>query len=46
MFPVVDTDGNVIGSATRGECHSGSKILHPVVHLCRRFSAVAKKSYV
>ena len=33
MFPVVDTDGNVIGSATRGECHSGSKILHPVVHL-------------
>jgi isopentenyldiphosphate isomerase len=25
--------GNVIGKATRGECHSGSKLLHPVVHL-------------
>ena len=33
LFPVVDEDGNVIGSATRGECHSGSKLLHPVVHL-------------
>ena len=33
IFPVVDEDGNVIGSATRGECHSGSKLLHPVVHL-------------
>lgn len=25
--------GEVVGSATRGECHSGSKLLHPVVHL-------------
>lgn len=33
IFPIVDEDGNVIGSATRGECHSGSKLLHPVVHL-------------
>ena len=33
IFPVVDEDGNVTGSATRGECHSGSKLLHPVVHL-------------
>lgn len=33
MFPVVDETGNVIGRATRGECHSGSKLLHPVVHL-------------
>ncbi|MBD5234671.1 MAG: NUDIX domain-containing protein [Bacteroidales bacterium] len=33
IFPVVDEEGNVVGSATRGECHSGSKILHPVVHL-------------
>lgn len=33
IFPVVDEDGLVIGSATRGECHSGSKLLHPVVHL-------------
>ena len=33
LFPVVDETGRVIGKATRGECHSGSKILHPVVHL-------------
>ena len=33
LFPLVDEEGNVIGSATRGECHSGSKKLHPVVHL-------------
>ncbi len=32
-FPIVREDGTVIGSATRGECHSGSKLLHPVVHL-------------
>ncbi len=33
MFPIVDEEGTVIGKATRGECHSGSKLLHPVVHL-------------
>lgn len=33
VFPIVDEDGNITGSATRGECHSGSKLLHPVVHL-------------
>ena len=33
LFPVVDTDGNIIGSVTRGHAHDGSKILHPVVHL-------------
>lgn len=33
MFPIVDEKGNVISAATRGECHSGSKLLHPVVHL-------------
>ncbi|MFR9650469.1 MAG: NUDIX domain-containing protein [Rikenellaceae bacterium] len=33
LFPLVDDEGSVIGSATRGECHSGSKLLHPVVHL-------------
>ncbi|MFR9623884.1 MAG: NUDIX domain-containing protein, partial [Rikenellaceae bacterium] len=33
IFPLVDADGAVIGSASRGECHSGSKLLHPVVHL-------------
>lgn len=33
LFPIVDEEGNVIGSISRGEAHSGSKILHPVVHL-------------
>jgi putative methionine-R-sulfoxide reductase with GAF domain len=33
MFPVVDEEGRVIGRATRGECHGGSRLLHPVVHL-------------
>lgn len=33
LFPIVSEDGTVIGSATRNECHSGSKLLHPVVHL-------------
>lgn len=33
LFPRVDEEGNVLGSITRGEAHSGSKILHPVVHL-------------
>ena len=33
MFPVVDEEGNIISAATRGECHGGSKLLHPVVHL-------------
>lgn len=33
VLPVVDEDGQIIGSATRGECHSGSMLLHPVVHL-------------
>ena len=33
MFPIVDEDGNIISAASRGECHNGSKLLHPVVHL-------------
>lgn len=33
MFPLVDEEGNLTGAATRGECHNGSKLLHPVVHL-------------
>ncbi len=33
LFPIVDENGNIVGAATRKECHSGSKILHPVVHL-------------
>lgn len=33
LFPVVDLTGAVVGCATRGECHGGSMLLHPVVHL-------------
>lgn len=33
LFPVVDSDGQIIGSISRGEAHGGSKVLHPVVHL-------------
>ena len=33
LFPVVDEQGNVVGSISRGEAHNGCKVLHPVVHL-------------
>ena len=33
LFPVVDEQGNILGSITRGEAHNGTKILHPVIHL-------------
>ncbi len=33
FFPLVTEAGEVIGKATRAECHSGSFLLHPVVHL-------------
>lgn len=33
IFPLVDEDGNIIGKSIRQECHSGSMLLHPVVHL-------------
>ena len=33
MFPVVEPSGLVEGIASRQYCHSGSKVLHPVVHL-------------
>ena len=33
LLPLVDENGNVTGSATRQECHDGSHLLHPVVHL-------------
>ena len=33
FFPLVTEEGDVIGKATRKECHSGSFLLHPVVHL-------------
>ncbi len=32
-FPIVTENGEVTGKATRQECHSGSFLLHPVVHL-------------
>lgn len=33
LLPIVDSNGNILGSMTRKEAHSGSKTLHPVVHL-------------
>lgn len=33
MLPLVDKEGNITGAASRGECHNGSMLLHPVVHL-------------
>ena len=33
IFPIVNENGEVVGKATRKECHSGSMLLHPVVHL-------------
>jgi isopentenyldiphosphate isomerase/intracellular septation protein A len=33
-FPVVNSEGRIIGKAPRSVCHNGvSKLLHPVVHL-------------
>jgi isopentenyldiphosphate isomerase/intracellular septation protein A len=32
-LPVVGEDGKIIGKAPRSLCHTGNKILHPVVHL-------------
>jgi len=33
IFPIVNERGNIVGRATRWQCHDGSKLLHPVVHL-------------
>lgn len=33
IFPVVEPNGNVIGRMARSYAHSGSMVLHPVVHL-------------
>ena len=33
IFPIVDEAGRVVGQASRGHCHDGAKLLHPVVHL-------------
>ena len=26
LFPLIDEEGNVVGKATRSECHSGSML--------------------
>ena len=33
LLPIVNEMGEIVGCATRGECHNGTKLLHPVVHL-------------
>ncbi|MBS7408532.1 MAG: NUDIX domain-containing protein [Prevotellamassilia sp.] len=33
LLPLTDELGHIVGRATRGECHGGSMLLHPVVHL-------------
>jgi isopentenyldiphosphate isomerase len=33
LFPLVNEQGEVTGKASRSECHSGSFLLHPVIHL-------------
>lgn len=33
LFPLVNEQGELVGKATRAYCHSGSFVLHPVVHL-------------
>lgn len=33
ILPIVDPSGMVIGRSARNYCHSGVKVLHPVVHL-------------
>jgi isopentenyldiphosphate isomerase len=33
MLPLVEPSGLVYGQATRSYCHSGARVLHPVVHL-------------
>lgn len=33
MFPTVDENGDITGAVSREDAHSGSKVLHPVVHL-------------
>lgn len=33
ILPIVNERGVTIGKATRKECHNGTRLLHPVVHL-------------
>lgn len=32
-FPVLESNGEVVGRSTREYCHSGAKSLHPVIHI-------------
>ena len=32
-FNIVNKKGKITGKASRNECHSGSKLLHPVIHI-------------
>ena len=32
-FDIVDENNRILGKATREQCHDGSKLLHPVVHV-------------
>jgi len=33
MLPLIEPSGLVYGQASRAYCHSGARVLHPVVHL-------------
>lgn len=33
LLPIVEPSGLVVGQSSRQYCHSGAKVLHPVVHL-------------
>jgi len=33
VFPLVDINGKIIGTAKRSECHGNPELLHPTVHL-------------
>lgn len=33
LLPIVNEDGEITGSMTRGAAHDGTKTLHPVVHM-------------
>lgn len=41
IFSIVDKEGQIIGEATRTECHSNPELIHPVVHL-HIFNAVGE----
>lgn len=33
MLPILNNEGNIIGKAWRSECHNGSHLVHPVIHV-------------